>query len=132
MLPALGIAFGATVLGAALADRVLLVGCAALFVESAATLVHSGASRNDMLPAYLAVALLAGLGLGGQKVGPTPLRLGADAPASPDDRRRPIPRLVASLVAGVLLIVQMVLLLTGFHPDRRCRRSRTGPPASNW
>ena len=38
-------------------------------VESYATLVHSGGEVNDMLPAYLAVALLAGLAMGGQPGG---------------------------------------------------------------
>jgi hypothetical protein len=101
LLPTLGIACGAAALGAWLGDRVLLAGCAALFAESAATLVHTGASLNDMLPAYVAVALLAGLGLGRLRSGQT----------------RPVLRWGA-LVAGVLLIVQTVVLLSGFHPSQ--------------
>ena len=124
LLPTLGIACGAAVLGARRADRVLLAGCAALFAGSAATLVHSGGSRNDMLPAYLAVALLAGLGMGrqpGERTGSRPWRKraeGLDGPA------RPILRW-AALAASVLLVVQTVLLLSGFHPGRAV------PPSSD-
>ena len=99
LLPVLGIACLAAVLGAWLAGRVLLAGCAALLIESAATLVHTGASRNDMLPAYLAVALLAGIGLGRLRSGEV----------------RPVLRW-ASLVAGALVIAQTLVLLSGFHP----------------
>jgi hypothetical protein len=48
---------------------VLAAGCAALLIESYATLVHSGGEANDLLPAYLAVALLAGLAMGGSRAG---------------------------------------------------------------
>ena len=51
--------------GARRMPPVLLAGCAALAVEGYAALVHSGGRVNDMLPAYLAVALLAGLADGG-------------------------------------------------------------------
>lgn len=117
LLPALGIACGAAVLGAALADRVLLAGCAALFVESAATLVHSGASRNDLLPAYLAVALLGGLGMGSQRgglAGMPPRRTWSDVLGS----RGPALGRAVALVAGVLVAVQVVVLLSGFRPGR--------------
>jgi hypothetical protein len=117
LLPALGFACGAAVLGTWFADRVLLAGCAALFVESAATLVHTGASRNDMLPAYLAVALLAGLGMGRQQTGRPRSRLGRRRAGVLDGQARPVPRW-AALVAGVLLIIQTVLLLSGFHPGK--------------
>ena len=43
---------------------VLLAGCAALVVEAFAALVHTGGNVNDLLPAYLVVALLAGLAMG--------------------------------------------------------------------
>jgi hypothetical protein len=99
LLPTFGIACGAGALGAWLGDRVLVTGCAALFVESAATVVHTGASRNDMLPAYLAVALLAGLGLGR-------LRSGQQA--------RPVLRWWAA-TAAALVTVQTLVLLSGFH-----------------
>src|SRR6185437_5312489 len=64
LLTATGLAAGAALIGARLVPRELLAGCAALAVEGYATLVHSGGSINDMLPAFLAVALLAGLALG--------------------------------------------------------------------
>lgn len=109
LLPTLGIACGAGALGAWLGDRVLVTGCAALFVESAATLVHTGASRNDMLPAYLAVALLAGLGLG---------RLRGR------QQTRPVLRWGA-VVAGALVTVQTLVLLSGFQIGRAV------PPSSD-
>ena len=64
LLPMLGVACCALLLGARRTPPVLLAGCAALVVESYAALVHSGGRVNDMLPAYLAVALLAGLAMG--------------------------------------------------------------------
>ncbi len=66
LLPVLGFAGGALVLGVRRTPLVLVAGSAALVVESYATLVHSGGEVNDLLPAYLAVALLAGLAMGGQ------------------------------------------------------------------
>ena len=65
----LGIAVCAAVLGARRTPLVLLAGCAALVVEGYAALVHGGGTVNDLLPAYLAVALLAGLAMGGQPGG---------------------------------------------------------------
>jgi hypothetical protein len=117
LLPTLGIACGAAALGTWLADRVLLAGCAALFAESAATLVHTGASVNDMLPAFLAVALLAGLGMGREQAGRASSVLRRRRAGVLDGQARPVLRWKA-LVAGVLLIVQTVLLLGGFHPGR--------------
>ena len=64
LLTATGLAAVAALTGARRVPRELLAGCAALAVEGYVTLVHSGGSINDMLPAYLAVALLAGLALG--------------------------------------------------------------------
>ena len=121
LLPALGIACGAAVLGARRADRVLLAGCAALFAESAATLVHRGASSNDMLPAYLAVALLAGLGMGRERGRRTVPR----ARRKPAEVRYggPGPILLAPLVASVLVIAQTALLLSSFHPDQAVPRN---------
>ena len=122
LLPALGMACGAAVLGARRADRVLLAGCAALFTESAATLVHRGASSNDMLPAYLAVALLAGLGMArerGKRMAPRGWR----KPAEVSDGG-PVPILRwAPLVASMLVMAQTVLLLGSFHPGQAVPRS---------
>ena len=47
----------------------LVAGAAALVVESYAALVHSGGEVNDLLPAYLAVALFAGLAIDGHPGG---------------------------------------------------------------
>ena len=65
----MGIAACAALVGARRVPRVLLAGCAALAVEGFAALVHSGGGINDVLPAYLAVALLAGLALGSRPAG---------------------------------------------------------------
>ena len=69
----------------------LLAGCAALAVEGYAALVHSGGGINDVLPAYLAVALLAGLALGSAQAW-------------------------WAAAAGVLVLAQTALLLSGLHP----------------
>jgi hypothetical protein len=88
----LGIAAGAALLGAWRAPLVLLAGCGALVVEGYATLVHSGGDVNDLLPAYLAVALLAGLAMGNQRAW------------------------WVAAVSGTLVLAQSVWLLSGFHP----------------
>ncbi len=93
LLTALGLAACAALIGARRVPRELLAGCAALVVEGYATLVHSGGSVNDVLPAYLAVALLAGLALGSQV------------------------RWVTA-AAGLLVLAQTVLLLAVAHPSQ--------------
>ena len=90
LLTALGLAACAALIGARRVPRELLAGCAALAVGGYATLVHSGGAVNDVLPAYLAVALLAGLALGS-----------------------PVRWLIPA--TGLLVLAQSVLLLTGFH-----------------
>ena len=57
-LTAMGLAGFAALIAARRVPRELLAGCAALAVEGCATLVHSGGSVNDVLPAYLALAVL--------------------------------------------------------------------------
>jgi hypothetical protein len=94
LLSTMGIAACAAVVGARRVPLVLLAGCAALTAEGYAALVHSGGGINDVLPAYLAVALLAGLALG-----------------------RGSPWWTGT-AAGVLVLAQSVFLLTGFHPSR--------------
>jgi len=94
LLSALGIAACAALIGARRVPLVLLAGCAALAVEGCAALVHSGGGSNDMLPAYLAVALLAGLALGGKSSG------------------------WVNAAAGVLVLAQTALLLSAFHPSQ--------------
>jgi hypothetical protein len=90
-----GIAACAAVIGARRLPLVLLAGCAALAAEGYAALVHSGGGINDLLPAYLAVALLAGLALGSGASGWAPA------------------------VSGVLVLAQAAFLLTGFHPSEQ-------------
>jgi hypothetical protein len=94
LLSAVGLAACAALIGARRVPSVLLAGCAALTVESGAALVHSGGGINDMLPAYVAVSLLAGLALGGRSTW------------------------WAAAASGVLVIAQTALLLSGLHPSR--------------
>jgi hypothetical protein len=94
LLSTMGIAVCAALAGARRVPAVLLAGCAALAVEGCAALVHSGGGINDMLPAYLAVALLAGLALGGGST-----------------------RWVTT-ASGVLVLAQSVILLAGCHPSQ--------------
>jgi hypothetical protein len=68
------------------------MGCAALAIEGYAALVHSDGGINDVLPAYLAVALLAGLALGRGSAW------------------------WVTWASGVLVLAQLTFLLTGFHP----------------
>ena len=100
---AMGLAACSALIGARRVPRELLAGCAALAVEGYATLVHSGGAINDVLPAYLAVALLAGLALGN----------GAGQSSTGQSSTG---RLVAT-VAGVLILAQTVFLLASSHPS---------------
>jgi hypothetical protein len=118
LLPVLGIACAALVLGVRRTPLVLVAGCAALVVESYATLVHSGGEVNDMLPAYLAVALLAGLAMGGQPGGL--VNHWTDRLARgrlPNWRAELAGRWVAA-VAAALVIAQLAILMNGFRPAR--------------
>lgn len=90
LVTALGLAAAAAALAARRVPLVLLAGSAALAVEGYAALVHSGGGINDVLPAYLAVALLAGLAVG-----------------SGQARR--------AAAAGVLVLVQTALLLSALN-----------------
>ncbi len=96
---AMGLAAGAALIGARRVPRELLAGCAALAVGAYATLVHSGGAINDVLPAYLAVALLAGLALGRD-----PGRSGTGG--------------LVTTAAGVLILAQSAFLLASSHPAR--------------
>jgi len=91
---AMGLVALAALLGARQVPRELLAGCAALALGGYAALVHSGGSVNDLLPAYLAVALLAGLALG-----------------------RDSTRWVGT-ATGLLVLVQTVALLASAHPGQ--------------
>jgi hypothetical protein len=96
LLPTLGLAIAAVLLGARRLPPVLLAGGAALVVEGYAALVHAGGGANDLLPPYLVVALLTGLALGAQPGRAT---------------RRP-----AATATGVLVIAQLAVLAAGFRP----------------
>jgi len=89
----MGLAAGAALIGARRVPRELLAGCAVLAVEGCVALLKSGGAVNDVLPAYLAVALLAGLALG------------CDSPRW------------VSTASGVLVLAQSVILLAGSHPS---------------
>jgi hypothetical protein len=99
LLPTLGIAICASVLGMRRLPLVLLAGCAALAVEAFAARAQAGSNLNDLLPAYMTVAVLAGLAMGDQ----------------PGRRRIP-------LMASGLVIVQIGVLAAGF------RLSQAFPP----
>jgi hypothetical protein len=89
---ALGLAAAAALIGARRVPPVLLAGCAALAAEGYAALVHSGGGVNDLLPAYLVVALLAGLAIGSRAAW-------------------------RSVAAALLVTAQTALLLAGWHPS---------------
>jgi hypothetical protein len=117
LLPMVGVACCALLLGARRTPLVLLAGCAALVVESYAALVHSGGRVNDMLPAYLAVALLAGLAMG---AGPGGLvSVGTDRLARARIAGWPAGRLGRWVAAGAaaLVIAQLAVLISGFRPS---------------
>jgi hypothetical protein len=118
LLPMLGIACCALVLGARRTPLVLAVGCTAMVLESYASLVHSGGRVNDLLPAYLAVALLAGLAMAegpGGLAGFCAERLARARIAS--WRAARIGRWVAA-GAAALVIAQLAILVSGFHPGQ--------------
>jgi hypothetical protein len=103
LLLVLGIALGAMVLGARRMPLVVLAGCAALAVESFAARAQDGSNVNDLLPAYAAVAILAGLALG---AGPALARFTRWRPGA---AQRWLPVAVSGLV-----LVQIGVLAGGF------------------
>ncbi|MER6951808.1 hypothetical protein ABT294_48115 [Nonomuraea sp. NPDC000554] len=112
LLPALGVALGAALLAAGRVPLVLGLGCLALAVEGYAGLLHTGGAVNNMLPVYAAVAVLAGIGMGGPA--PSPRR--HSTPSSPG--ARPGPSLRRAL-AGTLVLAQLaVLAVTTFAAGR--------------
>jgi hypothetical protein len=87
-------------------------------VEAFTALVHTGGGVNDMLPAYLVVALLAGLALGGRPdllLGTRADRLVQVRIASwhPGKAGR-----YATTAVGVLVIAQMAVLAAGVRPGQ--------------
>ena len=118
LLPVLGIAGCAAVLGARRTPLVLLAGCAALVVEGYAALVHGGGTANDLLPACFAVALLAGLAMGGAPGGL--VADGADRLARDrirDWRAGQAGGWVAAAASG-LVVAQLAFLVSGFRPGQ--------------
>jgi hypothetical protein len=118
LLPALGIACCALILGARRTPLVLLAGGAALVTEGYTALVHSGGGANDLLPAYLTVALAAGLAMGGHPGGL--LSRWADRLArarSASWRPGRLGPWVAAASAA-LVIAQLAVLMTGFRPSQ--------------
>jgi hypothetical protein len=85
-------------------------------VAGYAALVHGGGTVNDLLPAYFAVALLAGLALGGRPGGLVAARVDrlARARISRWQPGRAGPWVAA--VAGTLVVAQIALLFAGFRP----------------
>jgi hypothetical protein len=125
LLPTLGVAVVAAGLGLRHVPLVLLAGCVALVAESLAALVHTGGGVNDMLPAYLVVAVLAGLALGGQPAAAPGGRPGRDRAGR--DRAgqlaqagayRPVAGRYARGTAALLVVVQLAVLAAGFRPGR--------------
>jgi len=116
LLPVVGIAVCAAVLGARRTPLVLLAGCVALVVEGYAALVHGGGTVNDLLPACLAVALLAGLAMGGAPGGL--VSDGADRLARARIagwRANRSGGWIAAAASG-LVIAQLAVLVSGFRP----------------
>jgi len=116
LLPVVGIAVCAAVLGARRTPLVLLAGCVALVVEGYAALVHGGGTVNDLLPACLAVALLAGLAMGGAPGGL--VSDGADRLARARIagwRANRSGGWIAAAASG-LVIAKLAVLVSGFRP----------------
>jgi hypothetical protein len=119
LLPTLGLALCAAVLGARRVPLVLLAGCAALVAEGYAARVQIGGNVNDMLPAYLVVALLAGLAMA-----PRPGVQHASRPGEARDTATHLGRAWrwrrarwwAAATAAGLVIAQLAVLVVGFHP----------------
>jgi hypothetical protein len=118
LLPALGIACCALILGARRIPPVLFAGCIALVIESYAALVHSGGEVNDLLPAYLAVALLAGLAMGDHPGGLVSSFADRLARARIAGWRAGQVRHWVAAAAAALVIAQLAVLVNGFHPGR--------------
>jgi hypothetical protein len=116
LLPTLGLAIAALLLGARRVPLLLLSGCAALVAEGYAALVHAGGGVNDLLPAYLVVALLAGLAMGDQPgAGPSPVAGHLAGKRTASGLSAKAMRAVAP-VAVVLVIAQLAMLAAGFRP----------------
>lgn len=131
LLPALGLALGAALLGIRRAPPVIVLGCLALVAEGYAGLVHTGGAANNMMPAYAAVAALAGIGMAtsGRRAG-VGTETGGRRDAGTGTRGR------RAGVAGALVLAQIaVLALTTFDPGRMTPGPddrRTGDRLRDW
>jgi len=126
LLPTLGLACCAVVLGTRRTPLVLVAGCAALTLEGCAALVHAGGNVNDLLPAYLAVALLAGLALDGRPGPWLGAGLGRLAAARGAKRGTGQAGRWAAATPGLLVIAQLAVLMTGFRPAQAIPSSADG------
>ncbi len=116
LLPVLGIACSALVLGIRRTPQVLVAGGTALVVESYAALVHSGGRVNDLLPAYLAVALFAGLAMDGRPGGLAGSAVDRLARGRLANWRPGLAGRWAAAAAAALVIAQLAVLVNGFRP----------------
>jgi hypothetical protein len=105
----MGLAACAALTGTRRVPRVLAAGCAALAVEGYAALVHSDGGINDVLPAYLAVALLAGLALG---------RAAAPGRGTAPGGRPAWQSWRVTVAPAVLVVAQVAVLLAGCRPSQ--------------
>jgi dolichyl-phosphate-mannose-protein mannosyltransferase len=128
LLPTLGIAICASLLGARRMPLVLLAGCAALAVEAFAARAEAGSNLNDLLPVYMTVAVLAGLAMGGHPA-PSPRLAGRFARPAWLARfvrwRRGAARRWIPVAVSGLVVVQVGVLAGGF------RLSQAFPPAAD-
>jgi hypothetical protein len=125
LLPTLGIAICASLLGARRMPLVLLAGCAALAVEAFAARAETGSNLNDLLPVYLTVAMLAGLAMGGQPALSPRVAGRFERPAWLGrfmQWRRSAGRRWITVVVSGLVVVQIGVLARGF------RLSQAFPP----
>jgi hypothetical protein len=116
LIPALGIACCAVILGARPVSPVVAAGCAALIIEAYAAAVHSGGGVNDLLPAYLAVVLLAGLAMGRQDHALLAESLDQLVISRSPNWRPGRPGRWLAVVTAALVIIQMAVLVAAFQP----------------
>ena len=128
LLPILGIAICASLLGARRMPLVLLAGCGGLAVEAFAARAETGSNLNDLLPVYMMIAVLAGLAMGAMGGQPALSPRVAGRFARPpwlarfmQWRRGAVRRWIPVVVSG-LVVVQIGVLAGGF------RLSRAFPP----
>jgi hypothetical protein len=123
LLPTFGVAICAVVLGTRRLPLVLVAGCAGLAVESFAARAQNGSNLNDLLPAYLSVALLAGLAMASQ---PSLLRSRSSGRLTTFTRwGRGAGGQWVPVAVSALVVVQIGLLAGGF------RLSQAFPPKAD-